>query len=116
MVEDGRRTAEEVWRVNRALAAIEVTASSDDGLVDVTVGPDGAMRALRLDPRLYRAPDAAALARAVTRAAQAAAGSAHRAAFDVLKPLLPADATAEGTDPAFDPLLHHLDRLAGGGR
>ncbi|MCE6997998.1 YbaB/EbfC family nucleoid-associated protein [Saccharothrix sp. S26] len=114
-IEARRRTVELVEGVNQALAAMEATASSDDGLVDVTVGPGGELRALRLDPRLYRRPDAAALARAITRAARAAAEDARQAAFDMLAPLLPADATAADTDLAFDPLLHHLDR-AGGAR
>ena len=113
MIDSDRRqrtTAEQVREVNRALAAIEAAASSDDGLVDVTVGPGGELRSLRLDPRLYRTPDADALARAITRAVQDAGRDARRAAFDVLEPLLPAGATAADTDLVFDPLLHHLDR------
>lgn len=113
---DGSGRREAVRDVNRALGAIEGTASSDDGFIDATAGPNGDLRSLRLDPRIYRVHDADALARDIVDTVRAAADTARREAFDVLKPLLPGNATVDGADLAFDPVLHHLDRRLEAGR
>lgn len=96
---DGLRTVQE------RLADVRETAESDDGLIRATVGGRGEVLDLDLDPRIYREPDSRALATAITatirRARQRAADRAAAHTRHVLAP---------GGDPAFDPLLHRLDR------
>jgi DNA-binding protein YbaB len=54
------------------LAALQVTAQSEDGFVRATVGPRGQLVKLNLDPRIYREGDADALARKITKTVQEA--------------------------------------------
>ncbi|WP_431436325.1 YbaB/EbfC family nucleoid-associated protein [Actinophytocola sp.] len=103
------RMARAFRRVQEKLVDIEVTAESDDGLIAATVGARGELRALDLDPRLYRDPDATALAENILATVRAAADTAGRQAFDAAVEVLPRHATFEDTDVAFDPLLHRLD-------
>lgn len=90
------------------VAAIEETAVSDDGYVEVTVDARGAVLALVLDPRVYRDQDPDALAARIVATAETAAESARARAFGLLKPLLPPRSSVEDVDLGFDPVLHHL--------
>lgn len=100
--------AREIHRTWDRVAAIEETVVSADGHVEVTVDARGEVRALVLDPAVYRDQDGAALASTImTTVAEAAAVTRDRA-FDAMTPLLPRTATARDADLAFDPLLHHL--------
>lgn len=98
----------EIYRVWDGLASIEVIAESGDGYVAATVGPRGELRALVLDPRIYRMPDARVLAETVLDTITTASVLARQQAFRAVASLLSRDATAENTDVAFDPVLHHL--------
>lgn len=90
------------------VAAIEETAVSDDGYVEVTVDARGAVLALVLDPRLYRDPDPDALATQIVATAELAAETARERAFDLMEPMLPPRSSIDDADLAFDPVLHHL--------
>lgn len=105
------RSAEQIRAVHRELAEVAATATSDDGLIVATAGPTGALRELRLDPRVYRSRDAEALAGDILDTVRSAANSAERAAFDVAEILLPAHADPDDVDLAIDPVLGELDRL-----
>jgi DNA-binding protein YbaB len=103
--------AEDVERIREIwneVAAIDETAISDDGCVEVTVDASGAVRGLRLDPRRFRRLDATALADTVVATIAAAAQLARRRAFETMAPLLAPNAAFERTDLAFDPIRHHL--------
>jgi DNA-binding protein YbaB len=91
------------------VAEIAETAVSADGYVEVTVDARGAVVGLALDPRVYREPDADALAATILATAETAAEAVRDRVFAVMKPLLPPRATIEDTDLAFDPVLHHLE-------
>lgn len=97
--------------VQRAVAELTATAESPDGLVAATAGPYGQVRALDLDPRIYRTRDPEALADSVLAAVRAATEAAAREVFDVVADLLPAHADPADTDLSIDPLLHELDLL-----
>jgi DNA-binding protein YbaB len=58
------------------LAALRVTAESDDGCISATVGPRGQLVDLDLDPDIYLRPDAERLAREITRTVQEATSRA----------------------------------------
>jgi hypothetical protein len=99
----------DIYRTWEQVAAIEETAWSPDGYVTASAGAGGELRDLVLDPRIYRDADAGALAVSIRDTVVEAARLARRQAFDVMKPLLPPNATEAEADLAFDPLLHHLD-------
>lgn len=113
-VAEQERMARAFKRVQEKLADIEVTEESDDGLIAATVGARGELRALDLDPRIYRSQDATALADDILATVRKAAGAAGRQAYDAAVEVLPPRATYEDTDVAFDPVLHRLGALTGG--
>lgn len=100
-----------VERAYTELSELECTAGSADGLVEVTVGAHGDLRAVHLDPRVGRSRDAGALAAHVLTAAAGAAALVAPRAARVASALLPPHVDAAEADLVFDPLLHELDRL-----
>lgn len=106
------RMAEQIRRVRRALVGITGTAESEDGLITATVDVRGELTELWIDPRIYRFSDSVTLAEQIVGACRAASKSAQRQAFDASAAMLPPDASPDGTDLAFDPVLHGLDRQA----
>lgn len=105
----GMTRAQEITEAYRRLAGIRATA--EVGAVTATANPHGELLALDIDPRVYRNPDADALARDVPAAVRAAAGRAGRDAVEVAGALLPDHVDRERVDLAFDPALHELDRV-----
>ncbi len=89
-----RRSREQLGAVQRRLATVHETATSDDGLVAVTVSASGALVGLTIAEAAYRDLRPADLAASIVRTSAEAAARAGRAAGEVLAPVLPA-----GTDP-----------------
>jgi DNA-binding protein YbaB len=90
-----RRSREQLAAVCRALAAIAASQTSSDGMVTVTVGAQGALTGLRIEPDAYRRYRPADLADLIVGLATAAAEQAAARAQRVLEPVLP-----PGADPA----------------
>lgn len=89
-----RRSREQLGTVQRKLAAVHETVTSDDGLVAVTVSASGALVGLTIAEAAYRDLRPADLATLIVRTSADATARAGRAAGEVLAPVLPAD-----TDP-----------------
>jgi DNA-binding protein YbaB len=102
-----RPTVEQIHRMNRELAALEGFAESSNRLVAAVVGVRHDLRSLRIDPRVYREPDAGALAEDIVEAVREACDDVDRRAREVAGPLLP--------DGDGDPFLRALDEMAGTG-
>jgi DNA-binding protein YbaB len=115
MYAEYERMAEDIRSMKKRLAEIRATAESEDGLISATVGGTGRLLELWLDPRVYRAPDSVALARAITDTLHQATELVQEKGIAIARDHLPADATAETTDLRLDPFLHELDRQAAGG-
>lgn len=64
--------------LRRELAELAVTAKSPDGLVSATVGCQGQLVELRLDPRIYRRQDSRHLSTVITQTVQDAGAEAAR--------------------------------------
>ena len=90
-----RRSREQLAAVCRALAAVAASQTSSDGTVTVTVGAQGALTGLQIEPNAYRRYHPADLAALIVRLATAAAGQAAAEAQRALEPVLP-----PGADPA----------------
>lgn len=84
LVDEGPRMAREAREVS-------ITESSADGLVKVTVDPRGSLLALDLDPRIYRRPDARALAESIIETIRAATEVAQERVLDIFEPVIPRD-------------------------
>jgi DNA-binding protein YbaB len=65
------------------------TAQSPDGLIEATVGMYGEVREFVLDPRVFRDPDAGALADQIRTVINAAIDDAQQSAARQLSSLLP---------------------------
>ncbi|MFD0205830.1 MULTISPECIES: YbaB/EbfC family nucleoid-associated protein [Saccharothrix] len=104
-----RRLADDLRAVQQGMTAIRASADSPDGLITATVGARGELLDLRLNPRVYRDPDAAALGRRIVAAVAEAGRLAEAQVVALTKHLMP---SPEATDPRFDPLLGELDRRA----
>lgn len=89
-----RRSREQLGAVQRDLAAVRETATSDDGLVTATVSAQGTLTNLTIAEAAYRELRPAELAATVVAVSTAAAAAVSRAAGAVLAPVLPS-----GTDP-----------------
>jgi DNA-binding protein YbaB len=90
-----RRSREQLGAVQRELSAVRETATSDDGLVTVTVSSAGALVDLDIAETAYRTLLPADLAASIVRTTAKATARVARAASEVLAPVLPTD-----TDPA----------------
>lgn len=110
IIAEYERLAEDVRTLQRRIAETRETADSADGLVTATVGGNGELVELWLDPRIYRTPDSTALAATITDTIRQAVRQAEEQVFASAAKLLPADATPETTDLKIDPFLHQLDR------
>ena len=91
------------------------TAQSSDGLIEATVGLYGDVRELVVDPRIYRSPDAAALADTLRDVLNEAVGKAQQAAAGELSSLFP-HGLDDPSDLAFQPLHAEVRNARLGGR
>ncbi len=116
--ENFERLVAEGPAVTARARAVEVTRTSPDGLVSVTVDAQGVLLDLDLDPRIYRRPDAGALADAIVEAAQHAATEARERVLECFRTLIPADQMRAHLDGDLDGVLQGMTRqmISGGDR
>ena len=89
-----RRSREQLGAVHRTLANLRASATSEDGLVTVTVGAQGQLHELVIVDSAYRKLRPHELAATIVALSEAATAHVSRAAGEALAPVLPAD-----TDP-----------------
>jgi DNA-binding protein YbaB len=99
--------------LQRKLAAMQVTAESDDGYVRATVGPRGQLVRLTLDPAIYREADADALAKKITATVQRATEQSADQVQRIVADYLPAGSAAVDflKDNNFGTLLRRQDAM-----
>lgn len=112
-----RRLVSNVEQLQDELRQLAVTASSPDRLVSVTVGAQGTVRDLSLDPRIYRSTDAAKLSASIRTAIEQAQVEAQRREVEIKAKAMPQveDVSRQaGLDLGefVDPLRTALDRSA----
>jgi hypothetical protein len=73
----------------QAVGAIEATAQSADGMISVTVGPQGRLRDIRLHPRAYRHLSPSELAGAILEQAARATADVAEQRRRLIAPLMP---------------------------
>jgi DNA-binding protein YbaB len=99
--------------MQQRLAALQVSAESDDGLIRATVGPRGQLIDLRLDRRIYRDMDAAELGRKIVTTTEKAAAQAAEQVQQMMAGYLPADSGPMQfiKDNNFGSLLRRQDAI-----
>ncbi|MFI7545949.1 YbaB/EbfC family nucleoid-associated protein [Actinoplanes sp. NPDC049599] len=99
--------------MQQRLAALQVSAESDDGLIRATVGPRGQLIDLRLDRRIYRDMDAAELSRKIVTTTEKAAAQAAEQVQQMMSGYLPADSGPMQfiKDNNFGSLLRRQDAI-----
>ncbi|GAA3768316.1 hypothetical protein GCM10022225_63570 [Plantactinospora mayteni] len=102
------RLTEDLLAMREGMDRIRITAYSADELVTVTVGGRGELINLELDPRIYREPDATALAESIAATIRDAAEAAAQDAAQIAGRVIGAGPDDE-VDPWFDPALRLLD-------
>jgi len=91
MLDDLNRSLHDAEQTQRRILTVTATATSDDRLVTAVVGPRGQLVELEIDPRIYRTPNAAALAESIVTTVRAAAEKAMAEVRAILAETLPSD-------------------------
>lgn len=94
LLADYRRSREQLSTVHRKLATLQASATSEDGLVTVTVGSQGQLTELVIVESAYRKLRPHELAASIVALTGKAAAKVSRAAGEAMAPVLPPD-----TDP-----------------
>lgn len=84
-----QRLLEEGPKLKERASSLQITEKSKDGLISVTVGPNGQLIRLDIDPRIYRRPDARALADAITETIKRAGTKAREEIVGMFASLIP---------------------------
>lgn len=94
--------------------AVQVTETSRDGQVSVTVGARGELIRLDLDPRIYRRPDARYLADTIAETAQRAAVRAQERVTEIFEPVIPAEEFKAHLDGDLETVMARFAERMGG--
>lgn len=84
-----RRLQEEGPKLQERARSLQVTEKSGDGLITATVGARGELIRLDIDPRIYRRPDARALADQITETIKKAGAKARDQVVELFATLVP---------------------------
>jgi DNA-binding protein YbaB len=88
-IADLRRVTGTIEEKQRRMLRVTGAASSPDRLVKATVGPRGQLVELEIDPRVYRTPDAKALAATILATVREATEQAMTRTREILDEELP---------------------------
>ncbi|MEU1727534.1 YbaB/EbfC family nucleoid-associated protein [Actinomadura sp. ATCC 39365] len=96
--------------------AVQVTETSRDGLVSVTVGSRGELIRLDLDPRIYRRPDARQLADTIAETTRLAAERALERVTEIFEPVIPREDFEAHLSGDLETVMARLADRMGGSR
>lgn len=113
MIEQAAQGAKQLRELQQGLDGLQGTAESEDGFVSVTVGMGGGLVSLELDPRIYRKPDSAALARTIVDTIERANEDVSTRSKELADEVMPDFLDDGDTDPVLGPLMRAFDRKAG---
>ncbi len=111
MFEDTKRAWSNIDQTRQRLAQITGTAWSPDRMVKVVVGPRGQLIDLEIDPRVFRKPDAKALAATILAATRVAVEDATGRVREAVEESIPKDLRGRGLmgGPELDKLVYGRD-------
>lgn len=96
LLKEYRDKRAQLRELQERLAGAEATSTAADEMVRVTVGPQGQLKQLEFDPRVYRRLSPTELADAIMEAAGRAADQVREQVQDAMQPLEPPN--VEGFD------------------
>ncbi|WP_214412824.1 YbaB/EbfC family nucleoid-associated protein [Sphaerisporangium fuscum] len=108
LVKKVNEQTERLRQAHQDMRELSATARSKGGLVSVTVGPRGEVRAIELDPRVYRKLSPSELAASIMEQISAATREVTGAVQEAMEPFLPEGVTLEdllGEAPGAESLL-----------
>ncbi|MEV0144730.1 MULTISPECIES: YbaB/EbfC family nucleoid-associated protein [unclassified Nonomuraea] len=117
LVQDVDRQTEQVKDMHHKVRDLTGSAQSEDGMVTVTVGPQGELRAVEFDPRVYRELTPTELAACVVEQAAVAARKVADELRTLAGPLIAEDVPFEdlfGEGTGFESFLPGADRRGPG--
>jgi DNA-binding protein YbaB len=91
MLDDLKRTLQGAEQTQRKVLQVRQTATSEDKMIKAVVGPRGQLVHLEIDPRVYRKPNATALAATIVATVREAAEGAMTEVQRILADNLPSD-------------------------
>jgi DNA-binding protein YbaB len=91
LLEQYRTMRDRLGETQRQIAAVQATAESADGMIQVTVGPHGELVDLTLRPGIYRTPDSNALAAQILATTREAVRLAHEQLRALIEPIVPTE-------------------------
>jgi DNA-binding protein YbaB len=110
------RLQEEGPKLQKRARSLQITEKSEDGLITATVGARGELIRLDIDPRIYRKPDARALADDITQTIKKAGTKAQQEVVELFAALVPREqieAQLSGDMDALTELMHKQMRGEG---
>lgn len=99
MIEDLRRSIDNVGALQRQMMRVTGTAWSPDRLVKAVVGPRGQLLELEIDPRVYRTPNSKALAATILATVRAAVEQVIVDGSELLDQALPRELGLDSASP-----------------
>ncbi|HEX2314101.1 MAG TPA: YbaB/EbfC family nucleoid-associated protein [Thermomonospora sp.] len=91
LLKEYREKRAQLRELQERLATAQATATAADEMVTVTVGPQGQIKNIEFDPRVYRRLSPTELADAIMEAAEAAAAQVRQEVQEAVTPLAPPD-------------------------
>jgi hypothetical protein len=91
ILDDLNRTLQGAEQTQRRIIKVTGSATSEDRMVTAVVGPRGQLVRLQIDPRIYRRPNAEALAASIVATVRAAADKAMAEVQAILDETMPPD-------------------------
>src|SRR5262249_39755894 len=91
ILDDLNRTLQGAEQTQRRIIKVTGSATSEDRMVTAVVGPRGQLVRLQIDPRIYRRPNAQALAASIVATVRAAADKAMAEVQAIIDETMPPD-------------------------
>ncbi|MFC4122898.1 YbaB/EbfC family nucleoid-associated protein [Nonomuraea zeae] len=118
LAEEYNRQAAQIRDMHAELKDLVVTATSDDGLVTVTMGHRGQLRSLTLNPRVYRKLSPSELSSSIMTQVGAATARVAERTKELMAPFVPEGLAYEevfGENAGLDAFLPKPVDLSGEG-
>ncbi|MFC4121919.1 YbaB/EbfC family nucleoid-associated protein [Nonomuraea zeae] len=89
LVQEVNQQTEQLKQMQASAKELSATATSQDGMVSVTVGPRGEVRAIEFDPRIYRKLSPSELSASIVEQIRHATLQVSREMKELMEPLVP---------------------------
>ncbi|MGI5147398.1 YbaB/EbfC family nucleoid-associated protein [Plantactinospora sp. CA-294935] len=103
-----RQVSSALDEVSARVRAVAVTATSADGSITATVGPEGRLQRLDLGPEVLDYGDARRLAEEIEATIAVAAEEAQRQVFDACRPYVSEESMAAYRNHDFDEAIRRM--------